>query len=184
MKKLSLLAAATAICLAPALALAGETPAPPGAEVYFINLKDGDKVTSPVLIQFGLSGMGIAPAGTEKEKTGHHHLIINEKIEGDELNEPIPADDPLFTAAEYGGYDIRQVTLREPSRGAGPLAARQRQIPPRLEGVRLGDRWVVIFSPYDISCALEKQNSMECTGYDRDDAEKIALNVLLYSLNH
>ena len=101
----------------------------------------------------------------------------------DQRLEPIPADDPLFTAAEYGGYDIRQVTLREPSRGAGPLAARQRQIPPRLEGVRLGDRWVVIFSPYDISCALEKQNSMECTGYDRDDAEKIALNVLLYSLN-
>ena len=93
MKKLSLLAAVTAICFAPALALAGETPAPPGAKVYFINLKDGDKVTSPVLIQFGLSGMGIAPAGTEKEKTGHHHLIINEKIEGDELNEPIPADD-------------------------------------------------------------------------------------------
>jgi hypothetical protein len=25
---------------------------------------------------------------------------------------------------------------------------------------------------------------MECTGYGREDAEKIALNVLLYSLNH
>jgi len=50
--------------------------------------------------------------------------------------------------------------------------------------VRMGDRWAVIFSPYDISCSLEKQNSMECTGYGRDDAEKIALNVLLYTLNH
>ena len=48
----------------------------------------------------------------------------------------------------------------------------------------MGDRWAVIFSPYDLSCALEKQNSLECTGYSRDDAEKIALNVLLYSLNH
>lgn len=74
-------------------AIAGETPAPEGAKVYFINLKDGDKVTSPVSIKFGLSGMGVAPAGTEKEKTGHHHLIINEKIEGDELNEPIPSDE-------------------------------------------------------------------------------------------
>ena len=50
--------------------------------------------------------------------------------------------------------------------------------------MRIGDRWAVIFSPYDLSCALEKQNSMECTGYGREDAEKIALNVLLYSLNH
>ena len=55
----------------PALALA-ETPATPGASVYFINLKDGDAVTSPFKVQFGLSGMGVAPAGVEKPKTGHH----------------------------------------------------------------------------------------------------------------
>jgi hypothetical protein len=96
----------------------------------------------------------------------------------------IPADDPLFAAGEYGGYDIRRVTLREPAGGDGPLGIRKREIPPKLEGIRLGDRWAVIFSPYDISCALEKQNSMECTGYGRDDAEKIALNIVLYSLNH
>jgi len=80
-------------CLPLGIALAGETPAPKDAKVYFINVKDGAKVATPVTIQFGLSGMGVAPAGTEKEKTGHHHLIINEKIEGDELNEPIPSDE-------------------------------------------------------------------------------------------
>jgi hypothetical protein len=99
--------------------------------------------------------------------------------------EEIPADDPLYTKGEYGGYDVRTVTLREPAGGGdGPMTARKRQVPPKLEGVRMGDRWAVIFSPYDLSCALEKQNSMECTGYSRDDAEKIALNILLYSLNH
>jgi hypothetical protein len=99
--------------------------------------------------------------------------------------EEIPADDALFTKGEYGGYDVRTVTLREPAGGGeGPMTARKRQVPPKLEGVRMGDRWAVIFSPYDLSCALEKQNSMECTGYSRDDAEKIALNILLYSLNH
>ena len=97
--------------------------------------------------------------------------------------EEIPTDDPIYTAAAYGGYDIREVTLREPAGGDGPMNVRKRQVPPKLEGVRMGDRWVLIFSPYDLSCALEKQNSMECTGYGRDDAEKIALNVLLYSLN-
>ncbi|MEM7498544.1 MAG: DUF4399 domain-containing protein [Pseudomonadota bacterium] len=82
-----------AAMLAPALALAGETPAPEGAEVYFIGIEDGATVSNPVTIQFGAKGIGIAPAGVEHANTGHHHLIINEVIEGDELALPIPADD-------------------------------------------------------------------------------------------
>jgi hypothetical protein len=75
-------------------AVAGETPAPADAKVYFIGLKDGDTVKSPVLIHFGLSGMGIAPAGTEAPATGHHHLFIDaEPLTGDALNEAIPLDE-------------------------------------------------------------------------------------------
>ena len=77
-----------------AVAQAGETPAPADAKVYFINLKDGDTVTSPVTIRFGLSGMGIAPAGTEAPNTGHHHLLIDAApLEGEALNEAIPMDE-------------------------------------------------------------------------------------------
>ncbi|UFZ01668.1 DUF4399 domain-containing protein [Bradyrhizobium ontarionense] len=91
MRRLSL---ATALMLSMAtLALAGETPAPDNAKAYFINLKDGDTVSSPVLIRFGLSGMGIAPSGTEAPNTGHHHLLIDAPaLEGDALNEAIPVD--------------------------------------------------------------------------------------------
>ncbi|MBX2847758.1 MAG: DUF4399 domain-containing protein [Acidiferrobacterales bacterium] len=53
------------------------TEAPEGASVYFIGLQDGDTVSSPVLVRFGLSAMGVAPAGVEKEHTGHHHLLVN-----------------------------------------------------------------------------------------------------------
>ncbi len=55
--------------VAASAAMAGETPAPTGASVYFINIKDGDVLTNPVTIQFGLKGMGVAPAGTEKKNT-------------------------------------------------------------------------------------------------------------------
>ncbi|MGI9414049.1 MAG: DUF4399 domain-containing protein [Hyphomicrobiales bacterium] len=82
-----------AVAVAAGMAVGGETPSPAGAKVYFVNLKDGQTVTSPVTVVFGLSGMGVAPAGTEKENTGHHHLIINETIEGEELDEPLPADE-------------------------------------------------------------------------------------------
>jgi len=86
--------AALAGFLAPVAVQAGETPAPEGAKVYFINLKDGDTVANPVMIQFGLSGMGVAPAGVEdKKNTGHHHLLVDTALEGEALNEPIPSDD-------------------------------------------------------------------------------------------
>ncbi|MEO0343763.1 MAG: DUF4399 domain-containing protein [Pseudomonadota bacterium] len=60
-----------------AVAFAGDTPSNPDAKVYFINLEDGATVSSPVKINFGLEGMGIAPAGVEIEMTGHHHLLID-----------------------------------------------------------------------------------------------------------
>ena len=57
---------------------AGETPSVPGTKVYFINIKDGQTLKSPFLVQFGLTGeMGIAPALADWPDTGHHHLIIN-----------------------------------------------------------------------------------------------------------
>jgi len=63
----------------------------------------------------------------------------------------------------------------------GPLAAKTRKGEPELEGLKIGDRYAVIFSPYDLSCALEKHDSLECEGYTRDDAERIGLNLLLYA---
>jgi hypothetical protein len=83
-------------CVCAALAATGpasaQTPSPAGATVYIINLKDGDNVTSPVKIQFGLTGMGVAPAGVEKPNTGHHHLIIDTTLSADEMKAPIPGD--------------------------------------------------------------------------------------------
>jgi len=77
-----------------------QTAAPAGAKVYFINLKDGARVKSPFLVQFGLSGIGVAPAGVEKPNTGHHHLLIDTKLTPDQMKTAIPADD---THKHFGG---------------------------------------------------------------------------------
>ena len=61
------------------------------SKVYFVNIKDGDKVQSPFLIQFGLSGKGVAPAGVDRKNTGHHHLLIN--VDSIDFNISIPASD-------------------------------------------------------------------------------------------
>lgn len=66
---------------------------PRDARVYFISPADGATVKSPVHVVFGLMGLGVAPAGTEKPHTGHHHLLIDTELPaGEALDEPIPAD--------------------------------------------------------------------------------------------
>ena len=66
--------------------------APAGAEAYIIAPADGAKVKNPVVVQFGLKGMGIAPAGIQMDNTGHHHLFVDTPLPTD-MTKPIPAVD-------------------------------------------------------------------------------------------
>jgi hypothetical protein len=85
--------AAVALASVATLAWAEDrTPSPAGAEVYIISPKDGATVKSPVTVEFGLKGMGVAPAGVKFENTGHHHLLIDTAVPAD-LNAPLPTSD-------------------------------------------------------------------------------------------
>lgn len=94
---IAVMAAALAL---PALALAQSMPAPEGAEVYFITPADGATVANPVTVQFGLRGMGIAPAGAEWDDTGHHHLILNLDPSDIAMDESLPATENIV---HFGG---------------------------------------------------------------------------------
>ncbi len=50
------------------------------AAVYIISPVDGAVVSGNVSVIFGLKGMGVAPAGTDKANTGHHLLLIDGKM--------------------------------------------------------------------------------------------------------
>jgi len=67
------------------------TAAAPGAKVYFISPSNGQVIKGEVTVRFGLVGMGVAPAGTVLEATGHHHLIIDSPLPA--LDQPLPKDD-------------------------------------------------------------------------------------------
>ena len=70
----------------------GLTPAPEGAAVYFIEPADGAVLPAgQVRVIFGLSGMGVAPAGGDFPDTGHHHLLVNVDPLPP-LDEPVPSD--------------------------------------------------------------------------------------------
>ena len=89
----SAIAAAIFTTLLPVTAIAesAASPSAPGAKVFIVEPKDGSTVTSPVTVKFGIEGMDIAPAGSDKQNAGHHHLIIDAPP-GD-LTAAIPTDD-------------------------------------------------------------------------------------------
>ena len=72
---------------------------PTDAKVYFIEPTDGQTVPQKFKIKFGLSGMGVAPAGTNHEKTGHHHVLIDGEILPD-MSKPLPSTDII---RHFGG---------------------------------------------------------------------------------
>ncbi len=82
---------ALALVLSPAAARATDTPPQP-AKAFFKNVKDGDMVKSPVHLEFGVTGMKVAPAGTVNPGTGHFHLLIDTQLTEDQKKLPILKD--------------------------------------------------------------------------------------------
>jgi hypothetical protein len=75
-------------------AASAQSVAPAGAHSYFVNLHDGQTVTSPFKVVFGLTpNMGVAPSGVEKANVGHHHLLIDTKLTAEEMIEAITVDE-------------------------------------------------------------------------------------------
>ncbi len=79
--------------------------------VSFISPHDGEKVTSPVTIKFGVTGMQVRPAGDMTPNTGHHHLLINEKPIPDK--QVVPTDD---THLHYGQGQTEAVVKLPPGK--------------------------------------------------------------------
>ncbi len=83
----------------------------------------------------------------------------------------IPRDDELYTNKVH--YDLTDVQYTKAAGGGRSL--------PDLEGVKVNGRWAVIYSKYDIGCALERNQGIDCKGYTYESAMRIAANVVIYS---
>ena len=104
-------AAAVADARAADVAEATKVHADAGPAVYFVNIKDGDVVTSPFRVVFGVYGIGVAPALTDKPNTGHHHLLIDTELTAEEMQYAIPKDDQH---RHFGGGETETVLMLGP----------------------------------------------------------------------
>ena len=92
--KITKLISAVLLLTVSAFAWSGEKP-----DLYFITPQDGATVSGEFTIQFGLRGMGVAPAGVEKDNTGHHHLLIDVDTMP-AMDMPLPSTDQI---RHFGG---------------------------------------------------------------------------------
>jgi hypothetical protein len=93
--------------------------------------------------------------------------------------ERIPLGDEVY-GKELNGEAIKTVRCRREI--DGQRDREYRTVEPYLEGVKINGRWAVIYSKYDIGCALEKTRSPDCLGHDYDSAVRLGTAVVLYAL--
>ena len=93
----------------------------------------------------------------------------------------VPADDPIFTG-RYGGFKLEKLEYRTRKEENGrKTTATVVEGPPRLKGVALDGRWVLLYSPDDVACALENVAASNCDGLTQKSAFRLATNVLFYA---
>lgn len=88
-------------------AAADRKSAPDDAYAYIVSPAHGQTVPQTFTVIFGLEGFGVAPAGVERDNTGHHHLLINVD-ELPPMDRPLPATDNIV----HFGAGQTQTTLR------------------------------------------------------------------------
>ena len=94
--------------------------------------------------------------------------------------QPIPLTDELYSH-QLNGEALRELRCRREGADGKPEPG-FKNVTPLLEGIKLNNRWVVIYSKYDLGCALEKHKSTDCLGYDYDSALKLGKAAVFYSL--
>lgn len=95
----------------------------------------------------------------------------------------IPVDHELF--ARSTGYELREVRFRQPiDSQTKTVKERIMRQAPEIEGIEVDGRLVVLYSPHDLSCAIEHGDRIACPGYVAEDAVRLGLNIVWYSLLH
>jgi hypothetical protein len=127
-----------------------------------------------------LDGLLFADAACGRKEFDESFRTLMAKMFPDKKLELIPPGDTLYSEA-VNGAELRTVKRREKSDGTGSDGG-YRELPPHLEGIKIDGRWAVIYSKWDVGCALEKHNSTECLGHTPESALRIGSAAVLYSL--
>lgn len=177
-----------------------ELPSRMSSEKRLINITQDDLSEYPIVFMHGRGKLRLTDSQREALKIYFENggFLFADSICADQeftdsfrdemaiiLNRPLQAvasDHAMLMSKQYDGFDIQRVTMLDPDRTGDQIVSSKRIIAPRLEMGKVENRVVVVFSPLDLSCALESSHSLQCQGYLRDDAAKIGINILLFAI--
>ena len=147
---------------------------------YGFRLKEAERRDLRDYLDHGALLMADACCGSQSFDRSFRELM--KQLYPDHPLEPIPADHVMFTRDV--GFETRLVKRRQqmPASGSASLRTQIQEGPPLLEGIQVNGQYVVVYSRYDLSCALENQASLACDGYLEEDAVRLAVNVVKYGL--
>lgn len=135
---------------------------------YRFTMNEREKQRLAEYLRYG--GVLFADACCGSEQFDEAFRLLMRELFPDNPMKTIVPNHELFTIA----YDLGQVQFTKALGG--------RVGPPVLEGVEIDGRLAVIYSKYDLGCAMERQQSIACRGYTHDSAIRIATNIVIYAL--
>lgn len=138
------------------------------------------KALANVRANLQTGGLLLADACCGKQPFDSSFRAFIAQVFPDKKLERIPLTDDLFSK-ELNRAPLTAVRCRREPAGGGDGG--YREVEPYLEGIRLNNRWVVIYSKYDLGCALQRHQSPDCLGHDYDSAVRIGTAAVLYALN-
>jgi hypothetical protein len=141
------------------------------------NFEFPDKDVSKLRFHLENGGLLLADSCCGKEAFDQSFRKFVKQLFPKQPLQPIPADDLLFSK-ELNTVQLNAQTIRCRKLAGGEF----QPTTPILEGIKVDDRWVVIYSKYDLGCALERHQSSDCLGYDHESALRIGSAAVFYML--
>jgi hypothetical protein len=137
----------------------------------------GGSDLKPLRFNLETGGLLFADACCGKEAFDKSFRKFMEELFPGKKLEPVPQNDELY-GADLNGEALTEDNIECRKEVGGPM----RKSAPALEGIKHNGRWIVLYSKYDIGCALERHQSSDCRGYSPASAQKLARAGLLYTL--
>jgi Domain of unknown function (DUF4159) len=148
-----------------------------------LELKDAELTNLRTCLETG--GLLFADSACGKPEFDKSFREMLTKLFPQEKLVAVPLDDELYSK-KINGEPIAAVQRREKppvvDEKGNAEEVKFQSLPPALEGIKIDGRWVVIYSKYDIGCALERHKSTDCLGHTPESALKLASAAVLYSL--
>ena len=124
-------------------------------------------------------GMIFADAGGGKSAFTDSFDVLAQKLVPKGQFVDLPANASICKGSIPGGINATKVRYRK-----FYVDSHRNRTTPALQGIKVKGRWVIVFSPWDITSGLLGTNTWGINGYTPASAQALARNVICYAIAH